>query len=48
MWQAITFCLIVDDFGIKVTDIANFHHLKMSLDKYYEVALTGQDCSSVA
>jgi hypothetical protein len=39
MWQAITFCLVVDNFGIKVTDIADFHHLKMSLEEYYEVAV---------
>jgi hypothetical protein len=39
MWRAITFCLIVDDFGIKVMDIADFHHLKMALKEYYKVAI---------
>ncbi len=38
MWWAITFCLVIDNFGIKVTDMANFHHLKTSLKEYYEVA----------
>ena len=37
--RAITFCLVVDDFGIKVTDIADFHHLKTSLKEYYKVAV---------
>jgi hypothetical protein len=32
-------CLVVDDFGIKVTDMAGFHHLKMSLEEYYNVAV---------
>jgi hypothetical protein len=39
MWRAITFCLIVDDFGIKVIDIADFHHLKMALKEYYKAAV---------
>ncbi len=39
MWWAITFCLVVDDFGIKVTDMAGFHHLKTLLKEYYEVAI---------
>jgi hypothetical protein len=39
MWQAITFCLVVDNFGIKVTDIADFHHLNTSLKEYYEVVV---------
>jgi hypothetical protein len=39
MWRAITFCLVVDDFNIKVTDRAGFHHLKMSLKEYYKVAI---------
>jgi hypothetical protein len=37
MWRAITFCLIIDNFGIKVMDMADFHHLKMSLEENYEV-----------
>jgi hypothetical protein len=39
MWWAITFCLVSDDFGIKVTDMANFNHLKMTLKEYYKVAI---------
>jgi hypothetical protein len=38
MWWAITFCLVVNNFGIKVMDIANFYHLKMALEENYEVA----------
>ncbi len=39
MWWAITFCLIIGDFGIKVKIIANFNHLKTALKKNYEVAV---------
>jgi hypothetical protein len=39
MWRAITFCLIVDKFGIKIMNIANFHHLKMSLEEYSKVVV---------
>jgi hypothetical protein len=39
MWQAITFCLVVDDFCIKVTDTADFNHLKTALEENYEVAV---------
>ncbi len=39
MWQAITFCLSVNDFGIKVTHIADFNHLKTELKEYYKVAV---------
>jgi hypothetical protein len=38
MWQVITFCLVVDNFSMRVTDMANFHHLKKSLKEYFEVA----------
>ena len=38
MWQSITFCLVVDDFGIKVTDKADFEHLKAALEEHYTVA----------
>jgi hypothetical protein len=37
MWRAITFYLAVDNFGIKVTDVAEFNHLKTSLKEYYKV-----------
>jgi hypothetical protein len=39
MWRAITFCLAIDDVGIKVTDMADFHHLKTSLKEYYEITV---------
>jgi hypothetical protein len=39
MWLAITFCLIINNFGIKVTDIADFNHLKTALKKNYKVAV---------
>jgi hypothetical protein len=39
MWRTITFCLVIDNFGIKVTDVADFHHLKMALKEDYEVAI---------
>ncbi len=39
MWRAITICLVVDNFGIKVTDMADFHHLKTSLEESYKVAV---------
>jgi hypothetical protein len=38
MWRSITFCLVVD-FGIKVTNIANFEHLKMALEEHFTVAV---------
>jgi hypothetical protein len=39
MWQAITFCLVVNNFGIKVTDMADFEHLKTALEEHYTVAI---------
>ncbi len=39
MWRAITICLIINVFGIKVTDIADFNHLKTALKENYEVAV---------
>jgi hypothetical protein len=39
MWRDITFCLVVDNFGTKLIDIANFHHLKTALKEYYGVAI---------
>jgi hypothetical protein len=39
MWWSITFCLVVDDFGIKVTNMANFEHLKMALEEHYTIAV---------
>jgi hypothetical protein len=34
MWRAIAFCLIIDNFGIKVMDMVDFNHLKMTLKEY--------------
>jgi hypothetical protein len=39
MWRAITVCLVVDNYDIKKTDTADFHHLKTSLKEYYEVVI---------
>jgi hypothetical protein len=39
MWGAVTFCLVVNNFGIKVTDLANFNLLKTTLKENYEVAI---------
>ena len=43
MWQAITFCLVVDNFGIKVTDMANFKHLKTALEEHYTITVYYED-----
>jgi hypothetical protein len=39
MWWTITFCLVFDNFGIKVTNMANFKHLKEALEEHYTVAV---------
>jgi hypothetical protein len=39
IWRAITFCLVIDNFNIKVMDIADLDHLKMALKENYEVAV---------
>ncbi len=39
MWQTITFCLVVNNFGIKVTNMANFKNLKEALEEHYTVAV---------
>jgi hypothetical protein len=36
MWRSITFCLVVDAFGNKVTDM---EHLKEMLKEYYTIAV---------
>ncbi len=33
------FCLVVDNFGVKVTNMANFKHLKMALEEHYTIAV---------
>jgi hypothetical protein len=39
MWRSITFCLVVDNFGIKVMNMADFKHLKMALVEHYTIAV---------
>jgi hypothetical protein len=39
MWCTITFCFVADNFGIKVTDMEDFHHLKTALKEDYKVAV---------
>jgi len=39
VWRSITFCLVVDDFGIKFTNKADFEHLKSALEEHYTVAI---------
>ncbi len=39
MWRDITFCLVVDNFGIKTTSMANMKHLVTSLKEHYPIAV---------
>jgi hypothetical protein len=39
VWRSIIFCLIVDDVGIKVTNMDNIHHLTSALEEHYKVAV---------
>jgi hypothetical protein len=39
VWWNITFCLVVDDFGIKVTNMHDMDHLVDALKEYYTVAV---------
>ncbi len=39
MWGSITFCLVVDNFGIKVKNMADLEHLKMALKEHYTIAV---------
>jgi hypothetical protein len=39
MWWTITSCLVVDNFGIKVTNMADFEHLKEALEEHYTNAV---------
>ena len=39
IWRSIVFCLVVDDFGIKVTHMDDMHHLKTALEEHYMVAV---------
>ncbi len=39
IWQNITFCLVLDDFGIKVTNMHNMDHLVDTLKEHYTIAV---------
>ena len=39
VWRCIVFCLVVDDVGIKVTNMDNIHHLTSALEEHYKVAV---------
>ncbi len=39
VWCSIVFCLVVDNFGIKVTNMGDMHHLTAALEEHYKVAV---------
>ena len=39
VWRSIIFCLVVDDFGIKVTHKSDMIHLNEALEEHYTVAV---------
>ncbi len=39
VWQDVTFCLVVDDFGIKVTNMQDMDHLVDELKEHYTIAV---------
>ncbi len=39
IWGNITFCLVVDDFGNKVTNMHDMDHLVGALQEHYTVAV---------
>ncbi len=39
MWCDITYCLIINNFGIKTTSMANMKHLVASLQEHYSVTV---------
>jgi hypothetical protein len=39
IWRSIAFCLVVDNFGIKVTNMDDMHHLTLALEEHYKVAV---------
>ena len=39
VWRSIVFCLVVDNFGIKVTNMDDMHHLTSALEEHYKVAV---------
>ncbi len=38
-WRPISFCLVIDDFGIKSTNKAHVLHLKVALEEHYKVTI---------
>ena len=49
MWHDITFYLVLNNFGIKMTSMADMKHLVSSLQEHYSVAVdwTGSLCCGV-
>ena len=39
VWRPVTFCLVVDDFGIKTVGLKHTKHLQSELEKYYECSM---------
>eukprot|EP00804_Cyclotella_cryptica_P012986 CCRYP_002317-RA/>CCRYP_002317-RA protein AED:0.32 eAED:0.30 QI:0/0/0/1/1/1/3/0/854 len=39
IWRPITFCLVVDDFGIKTVGLKHAKHLQAELEKYYKCSM---------
>jgi hypothetical protein len=39
VWRPITFCLVVDDFGIKTVGLKHAKHLQQELEKHYECSM---------
>jgi hypothetical protein len=39
MWRDITFCLVVDNFGIETTSMADMKHLVSLLQEHYSIAV---------
>ncbi|KAL7480641.1 hypothetical protein ACHAW6_006314, partial [Cyclotella cf. meneghiniana] len=39
VWHPITFCLVVDDFGIKMVGLKHAKHLQTELEKYYKCSM---------
>jgi len=39
VWRSIIFSLVVNDFGIKVTNKDDMHHLTSALEELYKVAV---------
>jgi hypothetical protein len=48
VWRSIVFCLIVDDFGIKVTNMNDMHHLTAALEEHYKKAVDWKELLFVA